>query len=78
MEANSTLLNHGGTVYVVAGSTGASGGVQAGYPHNAFPYSVNDGGFYFEVDNNRPMPNSSPGWQHLRPVYDRERCEQDQ
>ena len=50
---NSTPANHG-TVYVVAGSTGASGGVQAGYPHNAFPYSVNDGGFfYFEVDDNR-------------------------
>jgi hypothetical protein len=50
---NSTPANHG-TVYVVAGSTGASGGVQAGYPHNALPYSVNDGGvFYFEVDDNR-------------------------
>lgn len=50
---NSTPANHG-TVYVVAGSTGASGGTQAGYPHNAFPWSVNDGGFfYFEVDDNR-------------------------
>ncbi|MEO6612545.1 MAG: metallophosphoesterase [Chitinophagaceae bacterium] len=50
---NSSPANHG-TVYVVAGSTGASGNTQAGYPHNAFPYSVNDGGFfYFEVDDNR-------------------------
>jgi hypothetical protein len=50
---NSAPLNHG-TVYVVAGSTGASGVTQAGYPHNAFPWSVNDGGvFYFEVDDNR-------------------------
>lgn len=43
-----------GTIYVVAGSTGASGGIQAGYPHDALPFSVNDGGmFYFEVDDNR-------------------------
>lgn len=43
-----------GTVYVVAGSSGADGGVQSGYPHNAFPFSQDDGGmFYFEVDNNR-------------------------
>ncbi|MFM7839266.1 MAG: metallophosphoesterase, partial [Chitinophagaceae bacterium] len=46
-------VNHG-TVYVVAGSAGASGGVQAGYPHNALPFAINDGGmFYFEVDDNR-------------------------
>jgi hypothetical protein len=45
--------NHG-TVYVVAGSAGADGGVQAGYPHNALPFSQDDGGmFYFEVDSNR-------------------------
>lgn len=45
--------NHG-TVYVVAGSSGASGGVNAGYPHNAMPFSVNDGGmFYLEVEDNR-------------------------
>src|SRR5260221_10815738 len=45
--------NHG-TVYVVAGSSGASGGVQAGYPHNAMPFSLNDGGaFYLEVEDNR-------------------------
>ena len=45
--------NHG-TVYVVAGSAGASGGTQTGYPHNAMPYSVNDGGtFYFEIEDNR-------------------------
>jgi len=47
------LVNHG-TVYVVAGSAGADGGVQAGYPHNAMPFSVDDGGmFYFEVEKNR-------------------------
>lgn len=45
--------NHG-TVYVVAGSAGASGGTQAGYPHDALPFSYNDGGmFYFEVEGNR-------------------------
>jgi hypothetical protein len=48
--------NHG-TVYVVAGSFGASGGIAPGidgYPHNAMPYSINDGGlFYFEVEDNR-------------------------
>ena len=43
-----------GTVYVVAGSSGANGGVQSGYPHNALPFSQDDGGMlYFEVDNNR-------------------------
>lgn len=46
-------VNHG-TVYVVAGSAGADGGIQAGYPHNALPFSVDDGGmFYFEVEDNR-------------------------
>ena len=50
---NSGKFNHG-TVYVVAGSAGADGGVQAGYPHNAFPFSQDDGGMlYFEVDANR-------------------------
>jgi len=50
---SSTAANKG-TVYVVAGSTGASGTTQTGYPHDALPLSVNDGGvFYFEVDNNR-------------------------
>ena len=50
---NSGKFNHG-TVYVVAGSAGADGGVQAGYPHNAFPFSQDDGGMlYFEIDNNR-------------------------
>ncbi|MBL7698765.1 MAG: metallophosphoesterase [Chitinophagaceae bacterium] len=50
---NSGKFNHG-TVYVVAGSSGADGGVQSGYPHNAFPFSQDDGGMlYFEVDNNR-------------------------
>lgn len=43
-----------GTVYVVSGSAGAMGGTQTGYPHNAMPYSLNDGGvFYFEVEDNR-------------------------
>lgn len=50
-------VNHG-TVYVVAGSSGANGGVVTGtsdpWPHNAFPHSIDEGGmFYFEVDNNR-------------------------
>jgi methionine-rich copper-binding protein CopC len=46
-------VNHG-TVYVVAGSAGASGATQAGYPHNAMPWSVNDGGMmYFEIEGNR-------------------------
>ena len=46
-------VNHG-AVYVVAGSAGASGGTQAGYPHNALPWSFNDGGmFYLEVEGNR-------------------------
>ncbi|MES2478027.1 MAG: metallophosphoesterase [Bacteroidota bacterium] len=45
--------NHG-TVYVVAGSSGADGGVQAGYPHDAMPFSVDDGGMlYLEVEGNR-------------------------
>jgi acid phosphatase type 7 len=43
-----------GTVYIVAGSAGASGGVQAGYPHNAMPFSYNDGGMLFlEIEDNR-------------------------
>ena len=46
-------VNHG-TVYVVSGSAGASGGVQAGYPHNALPFAQNDGGMLFiEVEDNR-------------------------
>ncbi len=46
--------NQHGTVYVVAGSAGADGGVQAGYPHNALPFAQDDGGmFFFEVDSNR-------------------------
>jgi hypothetical protein len=50
---NSTPANHG-TVYVVAGSTGASGGVQTDFDAFAFPHSVSDGGvFYFEVEDNR-------------------------
>ena len=44
-----------GTVYVVAGSAGgAVDGVQVGYPHNAMPFSMYQGGmFYFEVEGNR-------------------------
>lgn len=50
---SSTPANHG-TVYVVAGSTGASGITHTGFAANAFPFSVNDGGiFYFEVEDNR-------------------------
>ncbi len=50
---NSTPANHG-TVYVVAGSAGASGGTNAGFGANAMPYAVNDAGiFYFEVEDNR-------------------------
>jgi hypothetical protein len=46
--------NHHGTVYVLSGSAGADGSIQSGYPHNALPFSQDDGGmFYFEVDNNR-------------------------
>lgn len=45
-----------GTVYVVSGSSGASdgGSTQAGYPHNAMPYSISDGGMFFlDINNNR-------------------------
>lgn len=50
---NSGKTNHG-TVYVVAGSAGADGGTMSGYPHNALPFSQDDGGMlYFEIDNNR-------------------------
>jgi hypothetical protein len=44
-----------GTVYVVTGSAGgASDGIQLGYPHNAMPFSMYQGGmFYFEVEGNR-------------------------
>jgi len=52
-NTESGQVNHG-TVYIVSGSAGASGGVQSGYPHNAMPFSQNDGGmFYFEVEDNR-------------------------
>jgi hypothetical protein len=51
---NSGQYNHG-SVYVVSGSSGQSGGSTAGYPHNAMYYSniANGGSFYFEVDSNR-------------------------
>ncbi len=43
-----------GTVYVVAGSAGADGSVQTGYPHNALPFAIDDGGMlYFEIQGNR-------------------------
>lgn len=46
-------VNHG-TVYVVSGSAGASGGVQSGYPHNALPFALNDGGMFFiDINENR-------------------------
>ena len=52
-----SALGNQGTVYVVAGSSGADGGVLAGldgYPHNALPHSIDDGGMlYLEVDDNR-------------------------
>lgn len=45
--------NHG-TVYVLSGSAGANGGTQSGYPHNALPWSINDGGMTFiEIEGNR-------------------------
>jgi hypothetical protein len=50
---NSTPANHG-TVYVVSGSVGASGGTNSGFGANAMPFAVNDAGiFYFEVEDNR-------------------------
>lgn len=50
---NTAPLNHG-AVYVVAGSTGASGGVQAEFDTGPMPFSLNDGGMlYFEVEDNR-------------------------
>ncbi len=53
-QYNSGKYNHG-SVYVVSGSSGQSGGSTAGYPHNAMYYSniANGGSFYFEVDSNR-------------------------
>ena len=45
--------NHG-TIYVLSGSAGASGGTQSGFPHNALPWSINDGGMTFiEIEDNR-------------------------
>ena len=50
---NSTPANHG-TLYVVAGSTGASGGTNAGFGANGFPFAVNDGGMLLlDVTENR-------------------------
>lgn len=44
-----------GTVYVVSGSAGQLGGQQAGYPHNAMPYSnaTNGGSLVLEFNGNR-------------------------
>jgi hypothetical protein len=50
---SSGQVNHG-SVYVVSGSAGADGGVQAGYPHNAMPFSIDDGGMFFlDIKDNR-------------------------
>ena len=50
---NSAPANHG-TVYVVAGSAGASGGTNAGFAAGPMPFAVNDAGIlYFEVEDNR-------------------------
>lgn len=50
---NSSPANHG-TVYVVSGSAGASGTMNAGFGTGPMPYALNDGGvFYFEVEDNR-------------------------
>ncbi len=50
---NTTPANHG-TVYVVAGSAGASGGTNTNFGAYAMPFAVNDAGiFYFEVEDNR-------------------------
>ncbi|MBL0336269.1 MAG: metallophosphoesterase family protein [Chitinophagaceae bacterium] len=43
-----------GTVYVVSGTAGASGGTQAGFGTKAMPWALSDAGiFYFEVQGNR-------------------------
>lgn len=50
---NSAPLNHG-TVYVVAGSAGASGGTNAGFAAGPLPFAVNDAGILtLEVEDNR-------------------------
>lgn len=50
---NSSPSEHG-TVYVVAGSAGASGGTDGGFSSGPMPFAVNDAGiFYFEVEDNR-------------------------
>ena len=52
-QTSSGKANHG-TVYVVSGSAGSAGIVQANYPHNAMPFSLAEGGmFYFEIEDNR-------------------------
>ena len=46
-------IDHG-TVYVVSGSAGADGAIQAGWPHNALPFAQDDGGMlYLEIEDNR-------------------------
>ncbi len=50
---NTSPANHG-TVYVVAGTAGASGGTLANFGAYALPYAINNAGiFYFEVEGNR-------------------------
>lgn len=50
-----SVTNYQGTVYVVSGSAGQLGGSQAGYPHNALPYSdaTHGGSMILEVKGNR-------------------------
>jgi hypothetical protein len=50
-----SVTNYTGTVYVVSGSAGQLGGSQAGYPHNALPYSdaTHGGSMILEVKGNR-------------------------
>jgi hypothetical protein len=46
-------VNHG-SVYVVSGSAGADGGIQSGYPHDALPFAIDDGGMFFiDIKDNR-------------------------
>lgn len=50
-----SVTNYQGTVYVVSGSAGQLGGSQAGYPHDAMPYSdaTHGGSMILEVKGNR-------------------------